>query len=819
LESKSSPGYIFETEMDLDCSQSLLSLCSAAEDSEPPGNTPPAHQPGNPLPFSGEITTIKHEPAIARKPKREDTLKPPTPPDRVGNCKRCNNSVHYDQVAGSCKTEGEIIVTPLPFDQFFLIEWCPACKTETEGRPMNIQLLPRQWADIAKITLQNLKNINNEKESFMFREEICSFVKKHWDQLCIGKSRDTNWRASLGSAMNVQPIFGCHKIASSNSWYLKKESEIEAPQKSSRKRKRSGSKDRGSKRPKTKMTDESQIEYAPEPLVDPYVYIPLPPKFYSPHPAIPLVMRLEKENSAPQIQISNSGLECSNASGYRMARASFPVIEPGVYYYEVTLPRNAEGNIRLGWSTEKGDLQGPVGYDKYSYSYRSKTGQRFWRARGKSYGESFGGGDTIGCLLKCTDQIEERVIEPDLPKLRKQKNEKWKKEVAIYSKKSDDSIPQEVMVGSEIQFFKNGQCQGVAYQDILKGNYYPAVSLFKNAECTCNFGPKAFAYPVPRDHPHADTLLPVCAVVPAEHPKPPPDPIPPTPVVPAISPFPTTPASPPSQDQPTQEKPLPSTSLHSPLTQSPSAQPMELSPPQSIRTQPPQPTLSAPTQPSSVHSTPPTLSAQSMFQTSPLSSLSTQSTQQPTQSTQSTQPTQPSQPTQFAQAQPILSMPSVTQGATQHSTQETQSTFSMRIQPTLSALTRPTTVQSTPQTQPMQPMQTEQQTQPTLVQSNHPISAQSMQTAIMTQNMQSTQPILSMDPPQGKGLAQPVQQQETPQVQPSSPIPQKSEMRSSLALLLHPDVIESVEEKQQPEKEENQTRRFSLEHILGPMTD
>ncbi|CAH3030081.1 unnamed protein product, partial [Porites evermanni] len=32
-----------------------------------------------------------------------------------------------------------------------------------------------------------------------------------------------------------------------------------------------------------------------------------------------------------------------------------------------------------------------------------------------------------------------------------------------------------------IKFFKNGVCQGVAWQDIHEGTYYPAVSVFKNA--------------------------------------------------------------------------------------------------------------------------------------------------------------------------------------------------------------------------------------------------------------------------------------------------------------------------------------------------
>ncbi|VDM71490.1 unnamed protein product, partial [Strongylus vulgaris] len=44
--------------------------------------------------------------------------------------------------------------------------------------------------------------------------------------------------------------------------------------------------------------------------------------------------------------------------------------------------------------------------------------------------------------------------------------------------------------GSRIEFYKNGRPCGVAFTDIYKGFYHPAVSLFKNATVRCNFGPK-----------------------------------------------------------------------------------------------------------------------------------------------------------------------------------------------------------------------------------------------------------------------------------------------------------------------------------------
>lgn len=48
--------------------------------------------------------------------------------------------------------------------------------------------------------------------------------------------------------------------------------------------------------------------------------------------------------------------------------------------------------------------------------------------------------------------------------------------------------------GSQIIFFKNGESQGVAFENINGGAYYPAISIFKNATVSVNFGP-SFKYP------------------------------------------------------------------------------------------------------------------------------------------------------------------------------------------------------------------------------------------------------------------------------------------------------------------------------------
>lgn len=55
-------------------------------------------------------------------------------------------------------------------------------------------------------------------------------------------------------------------------------------------------------------------------------------------------------------------------------------------------------------------------------------------------------------------------------------------------------------VGSEIVYFKNGVCQGTAFEDIPGGRYYPAASMYSlpdepNCEVRFNFGPDFTFFP------------------------------------------------------------------------------------------------------------------------------------------------------------------------------------------------------------------------------------------------------------------------------------------------------------------------------------
>lgn len=52
-----------------------------------------------------------------------------------------------------------------------------------------------------------------------------------------------------------------------------------------------------------------------------------------------------------------------------------------------------------------------------------------------------------------------------------------------------DKVPDALTTvpGSKIILFKNGESQGVAFENINGGAYYPAISIYKNATVSVNF--------------------------------------------------------------------------------------------------------------------------------------------------------------------------------------------------------------------------------------------------------------------------------------------------------------------------------------------
>ncbi|XP_063745030.1 LOW QUALITY PROTEIN: set1/Ash2 histone methyltransferase complex subunit ASH2 [Eleginops maclovinus] len=206
---------------------------------------------------------------------------------------------------------------------------------------------------------------------------------------------------------------------------------------------------------------------------------------------------LALHDRAPQLKISDDRLTVTGEKGYSMVRASHGV-RKGSWYFEVTVDEMpSETAARLGWSQPLGNLQAPLGYDKFSYSWRSKKGTRFHQSIGKHYSSGFGQGDTLGFFIELPDGTETAKALPDTYKdkaLIKFKSYLYFEE-KDYVDKAEKSLKS--MTPSKMIFFKNGVSQGVAFENLFEGMYFPAISLYKSCTVSVNFGPH-FKHP-PKD--------------------------------------------------------------------------------------------------------------------------------------------------------------------------------------------------------------------------------------------------------------------------------------------------------------------------------
>ncbi|KAI3361889.1 hypothetical protein L3Q82_002212 [Scortum barcoo] len=206
---------------------------------------------------------------------------------------------------------------------------------------------------------------------------------------------------------------------------------------------------------------------------------------------------LALHDRAPQLKISDDRLTVTGEKGYSMVRASHGV-RKGAWYFEVTVDdMPPETAARLGWSQPLGNLQAPLGYDKFSYSWRSKKGTRFHQSIGKHFSSSYGQGDTLGFFIELPDTTETAKALPDTYKdkaLIKFKSYLYFEE-KDYVDKAEKSL--KAMSPSRMIFYKNGVNQGVAFENLFEGMYFPAISLYKSCTVSVNFGPH-FKYP-PKD--------------------------------------------------------------------------------------------------------------------------------------------------------------------------------------------------------------------------------------------------------------------------------------------------------------------------------
>ncbi|XP_070544616.1 set1/Ash2 histone methyltransferase complex subunit ASH2-like [Ptychodera flava] len=219
---------------------------------------------------------------------------------------------------------------------------------------------------------------------------------------------------------------------------------------------------------------------------------PIPAHLY--RTALSSEVLLALHDRAPQLKISEDRLAVTGDKGYCMVRATHGVSR-GAWYWEATIEEMpAESATRIGWAQSLGNLQAPLGYDKFGYSWRSMKGTKFHQSRGCHFSDDYGLGDTLGFLIVLPDTLDPVKLLPATCKdkaLIKFKSHLYF-EVKDFVQETEKGLQQTDK--SKVMFFKNGVCQGVAYENVFEGTYYPSISLYKNATVSVNFGPE-FKYP------------------------------------------------------------------------------------------------------------------------------------------------------------------------------------------------------------------------------------------------------------------------------------------------------------------------------------
>ncbi|KAH9923949.1 uncharacterized protein BXZ73DRAFT_79349 [Epithele typhae] len=310
----------------------------------------------------------------------------------------------------------------------------------------------------------------------------------------------------------------------------------------------------------------------------------------------PARLRVSWEDRSPFVRVTQDGLRLQGEKGFRSARCNAPVREgrwflevavaSGAGARPLGPHRNEGAHLRLGWARREAPLNAPAGYDGYSYAVRDRTGEKVTLSRPRPYGRPFGSGDVVGLAICLPPRRRGDRRDPYDPAHVKREriaiefkgqeyfesleypqskemvalmdaNDRAKgtdtKSVPSGTKKSAtvknvpsngrgkggaglETTPMRPLptLGSEsyIAFFVNGECQGIAFQDLYdyrplrtppnksahkkrankegirehKENpfddgtlgYYPFISLFNGAQVSINPGPD-FAFPPPPD--------------------------------------------------------------------------------------------------------------------------------------------------------------------------------------------------------------------------------------------------------------------------------------------------------------------------------
>jgi Set1/Ash2 histone methyltransferase complex subunit ASH2 len=168
---------------------------------------------------------------------------------------------------------------------------------------------------------------------------------------------------------------------------------------------------------------------------------------------------------APQLKLSDDRLCVTGEKGYSMIRATHGA-SYGSWYFEVTIKEKPNVSaFRIGWAQPLSNLQAPCGYDKFSYSWRSRKGTIFHDSIGKSYSKllsennedsGYGVGDTLGFYIQLPLSVENNECVEVLPEnckemtLVKFKNHLYYEEKDNFTDAEKKLSP---LIGSKVEYY------------------------------------------------------------------------------------------------------------------------------------------------------------------------------------------------------------------------------------------------------------------------------------------------------------------------------------------------------------------------------
>ncbi|KAL6307921.1 hypothetical protein BKA93DRAFT_726420 [Sparassis latifolia] len=123
----------------------------------------------------------------------------------------------------------------------------------------------------------------------------------------------------------------------------------------------------------------------------------------------PTSYRVSWEDRSTFVKVTQDGLGLKGEKGFRSARCNAPVREGKWYMEIIVESGGGEkppesqrrqgSHVRLGWARREAPLNGPAGLDGYSYALRDKTGEKVHLSRLRPYGKPVKSGDVVGMYI------------------------------------------------------------------------------------------------------------------------------------------------------------------------------------------------------------------------------------------------------------------------------------------------------------------------------------------------------------------------------------------------------------------------------------